>query len=184
MFVTRSDTNLRIFGIDPGTASTGFGIVDRVGVRMTPVWYDCLRTSPKEAPADRLLRISRAVRDVIEHMRPDAMAIEELFFGVNAKAALAVGQARGVCIVACAEAGIPVFEYTNNAIKQAVTGYGRADKQQVMEMVRVQLGMSEVPRPDHAADALAVAMTHGGSMHLTVASRYSQRPTASSQSPS
>jgi crossover junction endodeoxyribonuclease RuvC len=94
------------------------------------------------------------------------VAIEELFFGANAKAALAVGQARGVCIVACAEAGVPVFEYTNSAIKQAVTGYGRADKQQVMEMVRVQLRMTEVPRPDHAADALAAAITHAGAMHV------------------
>ena len=95
------------------------------------------------------MRIARAVRDVVERMQPQAVAIEELFFGANAKAALAVGQARGVCILACAEAGIPVFEYTNSAIKQAVTGYGRADKQQVMEMVRVQLRMTEVaaPRP-------------------------------------
>ena len=140
---------MRILGIDPGTASTGFGVVDRLGPVLTPVWYDC------------------AVRDVIERMQPQAVAIEELFFGANGKAALAVGQARGVCILAAAEAGIPVFEYTNNAIKQAVTGYGRADKQQVMEMVRVQLRMTEVPRPDHAADALAAAITHAGAMHLT-----------------
>ena len=157
---------MRILGIDPGTASTGFGIVDRHGPVLSPVWYDCLRTSPREAPADRLVRIARAVRDVIERMEPQAVAIEELFFGANGKAALAVGQARGVCILVAAEAGIPVFEYTNNAIKQAVTGYGRADKQQVMEMVRVQLRMTEVPRPDHAADALAAAITHAGAMHL------------------
>jgi len=158
---------IRILGIDPGTASTGFGIVDRIGPRLVPVWYDCLRTKPTEASADRLVRIARAVRDVVERMSPDAVAIEELFFGANAKAALAVGQARGVCIVACAEAGVPVFEYTNSTIKQAVAGHGRADKLQVMEMVRVQLGMSEVPRPDHAADALAAAITHAGAMHLS-----------------
>jgi len=157
---------LRILGIDPGTASTGFGVIDRIGPRVTPVWYDCLTTSPREAPADRLVRIARAVRDIIERLNPEVMAIEELFFGANAKAALAVGQARGVCIVVAAEAGLPVFEYTNNAIKQAVTGYGRADKAQVMEMVRVQLRMTEVPRPDHAADALAVALTHAGSMQI------------------
>lgn len=156
----------RILGIDPGTASTGFGVVERDGTRLLPLWYGCLRTTPQEAPADRLVRIAAAVRDVIERMQPQAVAIEELFFGANGKAALAVGQARGVCMLASAEAGIPVFEYTNNAIKQAVTGYGRADKQQVMEMVRVQLRMTEVPRPDHAADALAAAITHAGAMHL------------------
>jgi len=164
VFVTHAP--LRIFGIDPGTASTGFGIVDRVGPLLTPVWYDCLTTSPREAPADRLVRIARAVREICERMRPDAMAIEELFFGANAKAALAVGQARGVCMVVCAEAGIPVFEYTNSAIKMAVSGYGRADKSQVMEMVRVQLKMTEIPKPDHAADALACAITHAGSMQV------------------
>ncbi|MCW2924630.1 MAG: crossover junction endodeoxyribonuclease RuvC [Thermoleophilia bacterium] len=168
MFVSHAP--LRILGIDPGTASTGFGIVDCHGPRITPVWYDCLRTSPSEAPADRLVRIARAVREICERMQPQAMAIEELFFGANAKAALAVGQARGVCMVVCAEAGVPVFEYTNSAIKMAVTGFGRADKQQVMEMVRVQLRMTEVPRPDHAADALAVAITHGGAAPLVVAS--------------
>jgi crossover junction endodeoxyribonuclease RuvC len=157
---------MRILGIDPGTASTGFGVVDRHGIQLQPIWYDCLRTKPSEAMPERLVRIARTVRQVVEQMQPHAVAIEELFFGANAKAALAVGQARGVCIVACAEAGVPVFEYTNSAIKQAVTGYGRADKQQVMEMVRVQLRMTEVPRPDHAADALAAAITHAGAMHV------------------
>lgn len=160
------DAPVRILGIDPGTAATGFGVVDRVGHRLVPVWYDCLRTKPTEAPTARLMRIAQAVRDAITHLQPEAIAIEELFFGANAKAALAVGQARGVCILAAAEAGLPVFEYTNSAIKQAVTGYGRADKLQVMEMVRVQLSMSEVPKPDHAADALAAAITHAGAMHL------------------
>lgn len=157
-----------ILGVDPGTASTGFGVVRRVGARLEPVWYGCLTTSPKEEPAARLVRISRAIRDVLERMQPDAVAIEELFFGASAKTALAVGQARGVCIVACAEAGLPVFEYSPSSIKQAVTGYGRADKRQVMEMVRHQLGMSVVPSPDHAADALAAAITHAGSMHAGV----------------
>lgn len=162
---------LRILGIDPGTAATGFGVVDRIGIgQLQPVWYDCLRTKPTEAMQDRLVRIARSVRTVLERLEPQAVAIEELFFGANGKAALAVGQARGVCILACAEAGVPVFEYTNNAIKQAVTGYGRADKQQVMEMVRVQLRMTEVPRPDHAADALAAAITHAGAAGVLAAS--------------
>lgn len=180
--ITGSDTS-RILGIDPGTANTGFGVVERRGNRVLPVWYGCLTTTPAEEPAARLLRIARATRDAIEQMQPEAVAIEELFFGANAKAALAVGQARGVCIVACAEAGIPVFEYSNSAVKMAVTGYGRADKQQVMEMVRVQLRMTEVPKPDHAADALAIAMTHAGSVGLRVAKDYRQRPMPASQSP-
>lgn len=167
---------LRILGIDPGTAATGLGVVDRVGNRLVPVWYGCLRTTPSEAAAARLARIARAVRDAIEHLQPEAVAVEELFFGANAKAALAVGQARGVCILACAEAGLPVFEYTNSAIKQAVAGHGRADKPQVMEMVRVQLGMTEVPRPDHAADALAAAITHAGAMHVAHATARASAP--------
>ena len=166
---------LRIFGIDPGTANTGFGIVDRVGARLAPIWYDCITTKPTERAQDRLVRIGRAVREICERMEPDAMAIEELFFGANAKAALAVGQARGVCMFVCAELGIPVYEYSPSSIKQAVTGYGRADKQQVMEMVRHQLGMSEVPRPDHAADALAIAITHAGSMHVDLIAARTRR---------
>lgn len=168
---------VRILGIDPGTASTGFGVVDRHGVgNLVPVWYDCLSTKPSEPMQDRLMRIAGGVRKAIEQLQPHAVAIEELFFGANGKAALAVGQARGVCILACAEAGVPVYEYTNNAIKQAVTGYGRADKQQVMEMVRVQLRMTEIPRPDHAADALAAAITHAGAMGVGLASAQARGP--------
>jgi crossover junction endodeoxyribonuclease RuvC len=151
-----------VLGVDPGTAATGFGVVDSTGRQLTAVWYDCLRTTPREAPAERLLRIATAARDAIRVLTPDVVAVEELFFGANARAALAVGQARGVILLAAAEAGLEVFEYSNNAVKQAVTGYGRADKQQVTDMVQLQLGMSEPPRPDHAADALAIAMTHAG----------------------
>ncbi|MCW2949618.1 MAG: crossover junction endodeoxyribonuclease RuvC [Thermoleophilia bacterium] len=164
MFVAQRQ--LRILGIDPGTANTGFGMVDRDGHRLAAVWYDCLTTKPTERAQDRLVRIGRAVREICERLQPDAMAIEELFFGASAKAALAVGQARGVCMFVCGELDIPVYEYSPSSIKQAVTGYGRADKLQVMEMVRHQLGMSEVPRPNHAADALAVAITHAGSMQI------------------
>ena len=165
----------RIFGIDPGTASTGFAIIDQDGPRLTPVWYDCLKTSPSEAPAARLVRIAQAARDVVQQFAPHEMAIEELFFGVNAKAALAVGQARGVLMLACAESGIEVFEYSPTSIKQAVTGYGRADKAQMQQMVMMTLGMSEIPRPDHAADALATAICHAGSLsHPMVSVRDAQ----------
>jgi crossover junction endodeoxyribonuclease RuvC len=154
----------RVLGIDPGLASTGFGVVDRDGSRLAPVWYDCLRTAAGEAPSERLVRIHAACTQAIEHFRPDAVAVEELFFGAGPKAALAVGQARGVCLLACAHAGVPVFEYAPSSIKQAVTGYGRADKQQVQLMVQSMLGMSEVPPPAHPADALATAICHAGSL--------------------
>lgn len=157
----------RILGVDPGTASTGFAIVEQAGSALTPVWFGCLTTTPAESVARRLARISAACADVIRQFEPQVAAIEELYFGASAKAALAVGQARGVCILACEHASVEVFEYAPASIKQAVTGYGRAEKEQVQRMVQVILGMREVPRPDHAADALAVAICHAGSMQLT-----------------
>jgi crossover junction endodeoxyribonuclease RuvC len=156
----------RILGIDPGTAATGFAVIDRRGTRMSPLWYDCLKTSPREAPEHRLVRIAEAVRATIAQFQPDVAAIEELYFGASARSALAVGQARGVMMLVCAEAQIPVFEYTPAVIKQSVTGYGQADKAQVQRMVQHTLAMSELPRPDHCADAFAVAITHAGSMRL------------------
>jgi crossover junction endodeoxyribonuclease RuvC len=159
--VTRGGVS-RIFGIDPGLASTGFAVVDRLGHRLQPVWYDCLTTASALPDCERLVAITAAVRQVIGQFTPDCAAIETLFFGASAPAAFAVGQARGACIVACAEAGLEIFEYPPATIKQAVTGYGRADKQQVGLMVQRILGMSEVPKPDHAADAFAAAICHGG----------------------
>ena len=161
----------RILGIDPGTASTGFAVIERHGTRMTPIWYDCLTTSPREAPAHRLVRIATAAREAIEQFQPDCAAIEELYFGASAKAALAVGQARGVLMLMCAEAGLDVFEYAPAVIKQSVTGYGRADKLQVQSMVQHTLKLTELPRPDHCADAFAVAITHAGSMRLARSAR-------------
>jgi crossover junction endodeoxyribonuclease RuvC len=139
-------------------------VLDRAGTKLSPVWYDCLKTTPKELPQARLVRIATAVRDVIEQLQPDVVAIEELFFGASAKAALAVGQARGVCMLVCAEAGLDVHEYSPAVIKQSVTGYGRADKVQVQAMVQHTLKMSEPPRPDHCADAFAIAICHAGSI--------------------
>jgi crossover junction endodeoxyribonuclease RuvC len=156
----------RILGIDPGTANVGFAVVDQDGSRLTPVWYECLTTSPRERPETRLVQIADAVEQVLRHLAPTELAIEDLYFGASAKAALAVGQARGVCMVTCARAGMRVCEYTPASIKQAVTGYGRADKQQVQAMVQRVLGMTAVPRPDHAADAFAVAITHAFSLEL------------------
>lgn len=159
----------RILGIDPGTANVGFAVIDQQGSRLVPVWYDCLRTSPEQAMSDRLMRIATAVRDIIRNLAPHEVAMEDLFFGASAKAALSVGQARGVCALVSAEAGLNVADYAPAVVKQSVTGYGRADKQQVQRMVQQILGMSEVPRPDHAADAFAVAITHAGSLTLPAA---------------
>ncbi len=155
-------TDRRILGIDPGTANIGFAVIDQRGSTLIPVWYDCLRTSPQQDLPYRLQRIGQAVRDIIAQLAPTDAAMEDLFFGASAKAALAVGQARGVCALVCADAGIPIADYPPTVVKQAVTGYGRADKHQVQRMVQQILGMTEVPRPDHAADACAVAITHAG----------------------
>lgn len=150
----------RILGIDPGTASTGFGIVDVDGSRVTPVWYDCLTTPSTDEPVERLATIAKSVRLIIEKFQPQEAAVEDLFFGAGPRVALQVGQARGATMLVCYEAGLTVHEYAPTVIKQSVAGHGRAEKQQVQEMVRAQLSMTEIPRPNHAADALAVALTH------------------------
>jgi crossover junction endodeoxyribonuclease RuvC len=152
-----------ILGIDPGTASTGFGVISVEGNRLRTIEYGVIDTSSGSAPAVRLEQIFTGVREVLLRQRPQATAVESLFFNVNVQSALAVGQARGVCLLAAALAGCEVFEYTPLQVKQAVVGYGKADKRQVMEMVRALLALAEVPRPDHAADALAVAICHANS---------------------
>jgi crossover junction endodeoxyribonuclease RuvC len=147
-----------VLGIDPGTAATGYGIVERNGSKLRMVDYGCLQTEPAQALAVRLLAIYRSVRQLIELHRPAMVGVERLFFNRNVQTAFAVGQARGVVLLAAAEAGVPVFEYGPHEVKMAVTGYGRADKQQVQRMVQVVLGLDSLPRPDDAADALAVAI--------------------------
>ncbi len=147
-----------VLGIDPGTAATGYGIVLREGSRLRAIDYGCVETRPEYAPADRLQYIHRAVSDLIDLLQPDMLGVERLFFNRNVQTAFAVGQARGVVLLAAAQHGLLVFEYGPHEVKMAVTGYGRADKQQVQRMVQVVLGMSSLPRPDDAADALAVAI--------------------------
>jgi crossover junction endodeoxyribonuclease RuvC len=152
-----------ILGIDPGTASTGFGVIAVAGARLRAVEYGVVDTAAGVPLEQRLERIHVAVADILERHRPAATAVESLFFNINVRTALAVGQARGVTLLACSQAGCEVFEYTPQQIKQAVVGYGKASKEQVMEMVRVLLGLPEAPRPDHAADALGVAICHANS---------------------
>lgn len=147
-----------VLGIDPGTARTGYGIVAREGSRLMLVDFGCFETVGDRPLAGRLLLIHEALDDLIATHRPEAVGVERLFFNRNAQTAFAVGQARGVVMLAAAQHGLPVLEYGPHEVKVAVTGYGRAAKDQVQRMVQALLGMAEPPRPDDAADALAVAI--------------------------
>ena len=149
-----------MLGIDPGTASTGWGAVEQEGNRLRSLGHGCIVTSAKAETHLRLRQIYDESLTLLERFRPDAVAIEELFVNVNVKTALAVGHARGVIILAASRHELSPAEYTPLAIKQAVTGYGRASKVQVQEMTKVLLGLPKIPQPDHAADALAVAICH------------------------
>jgi crossover junction endodeoxyribonuclease RuvC len=154
---------LIVLGIDPGTAATGYGIVQRTGSELRALDYGCLETLSTQALPQRLLEIHAGVIELIETHDPAFLGVERLFFNRNVMTAFAVGQARGVVLLAAAERGIPVFEYGPHEVKMAVTGYGRADKGQVQRMVQLMLHLEKLPRPDDAADALAVAIctAHG-----------------------
>jgi crossover junction endodeoxyribonuclease RuvC len=150
-----------VLGIDPGTATTGYGLVrDREDGSLEMVAYGTIQTPAGEAAHKRLSTLFHQLTEILLLHRPDSCAVEKLFFQRNISTAIAVGQARGVIMLAISEAGLDVFEYTPNAVKQAVAGYGSAQKRQVQEMVRTLLVLPEIPRPDDAADALAIAITH------------------------
>jgi crossover junction endodeoxyribonuclease RuvC len=161
-----ADKKRLILGLDPGTAVTGWGVIECVGDKPQLVDHGTIVTSAKDPSYERLSTIFQGILEVIENYKPREAAVEELFGGVNIKTALAVGQARGVIVLACAERGIPAHDYTPLRIKQAVVGYGRASKVQVQQMVKVLLGLPKVPKPDHAADALGVAICHAHSAKL------------------
>lgn len=148
----------RILGIDPGLASSGWGLIEQRDNRVCHLAHGCIETAAADGHAPRLLAIYRAVKSIIGQWRPDAGALETLYFAKNVKTALPVSEARGVLCLALAEAALPVFEYSPNLIKQAVVGVGSADKRQVQEMTRLILGLADIPRPDHAADALGAAI--------------------------
>jgi crossover junction endodeoxyribonuclease RuvC len=152
--------DLRVIGVDPGSDTTGFGVVDSDGRHHHLVEYGAIRTRSSDAFAERLLVISQRLEEVIERLRPDACAIEETFYAVNVKSALKLGHVRGAALVAAARAGVPVFEYSPLEVKLALVGYGRAEKDQVQEMVRVILSLKEPPKPLDASDALGVAVCH------------------------
>lgn len=149
-----------ILGIDPGTATAGYGIVNFFAGELSLVAYGVIETPAGMKLPERLLKIYRETRALIEAHRPDVAAVEQLFFSRNVTTAFSVGQARGVFLLAAAEHGLEVVEYGPHEVKQAVTGEGRASKEQVAFMVRALLGMKETPRPDDAADALAIAICH------------------------
>ena len=151
---------MRIIGVDPGSDTTGYGVIDSDGRHYDLVEYAGIRGPKHLSFAERLLAISRKLEEVIERLSPQACAVEDTFYAVNVKSALKLGQARGAVLVVAARAGVEVFEYSPLEIKAALVGYGRAEKQQVQEMVRVLLGMKNVPEPLDASDALAVAICH------------------------
>jgi crossover junction endodeoxyribonuclease RuvC len=152
--------SMRILGIDPGYGRTGYGVVDLIGNRLKPVEYGCVETKPNTPIPDRLVEIYGAVREIIASAKPQAVAVEQIFFAKSVTTALDVAQARGVVLLAARESGLAVAEYSPMQVKQSVVGYGKAEKKQMQEMVRMLLGLSKVPKPDDAADALAVAITH------------------------
>jgi crossover junction endodeoxyribonuclease RuvC len=153
-------------GIDPGTATTGYGLIVEKKDKLVFVDHGVIKTSKKESSQDRLKIIYNELKHIIIEYRPKAIAIEKLFFGVNSKSAISVGQARGMSLLAAAEAGVSVAEYTPLEVKLAVTGYGKADKKQVQQMVKTLLGLEDIPKPDDAADALAIAICHMNSRKL------------------
>jgi crossover junction endodeoxyribonuclease RuvC len=156
-------------GIDPGTANTGYGVVARLAGRLVALDGGVIETSPRAAPAARLAAIHARVCELIAEHRPDALAVEDLYFGTNARSAFAVGQARGVVLLAAGQHGLDCASYTPQQVKGAVCGTGKADKDQVQRMVQALLALAELPRPDHAADALAVAICHTNAAPLRTA---------------
>jgi crossover junction endodeoxyribonuclease RuvC len=148
-------------GIDPGTAITGFGVIrEEQDGSLTVIDYGVIETSSKDSMPQRLVQLYQNLKNIIQQHNPQSGAVEKLFFARNVRTALSVGQARGVALLALAEAGVEISEYSPNEIKQAVAGYGGADKNQVQYMVRALLELEEIPKPDDAADALAVAICH------------------------
>ena len=154
---------MRILGIDPGFAIVGFGVVDYIGNKFSVIDFGAITTNAGENIFDRFKLIYDNISELIERVKPDCVAIEELFFNTNTKTAITVAEARGILILSALNAGLPVFEYTPLQVKQAVTGYGRADKNQVQQMIKVLLNLEKIPKPDDAADALAIAICHAHS---------------------
>lgn len=157
---------MNILGIDPGTARVGWGVLEEKKGKLTTLSYGCITTQKYQSPESRLLDVYHACKKLIEKNAPDCMSVEDLFFATNAKTAIAVGQARGVILLAAAEGRVPVFSYSPVAVKKAICGVGSAPKDQVGRMVTKLLGLKTLPKPDDTADALAIAVTHAYSYKI------------------
>lgn len=151
---------MRVLGIDPGSETLGWGIVEGSGLKYSLIEYGTVKSSPKEAFSKRLLKIYEGVEAVIEKFKPDVISIEEAFYAKNVQVALKLGQVRGVVLLLGEKAGLEISEFSPRLIKQTVVGYGNAEKHQVQEMVRLLLKMKTAPQPHDAADALAIAICH------------------------
>lgn len=157
-----------ILGIDPGYARSGWGVIQKSGQKISLIKYGCLETTPQSTSSQRLHLIFSGISKILKKFQTDSVAIEDLFFNTNAKTAIRVGEARGAILLACEIYKLPIAHYTPLQVKQAITGYGRADKTQIQKMVKTLLQLNEVPRPDDAADALAVALTHAFTTRVKV----------------
>jgi len=157
---------MKVLGIDPGTVVMGYGVIEGEDNDVTLVEYGAIRTGNKSGIGDKLSLLYRELSKVIKEFQPDAVAVEQPFVGKNISSALAVGRAQAVAILVAANAAIPSFEYTPAQVKQRVANYGASSKEQIQEMVRLQLGLATVPEPSDAADALAVALCHFHELHL------------------
>lgn len=172
-----------ILGIDPGLASTGYGLVRADGTSLSHVFHGVISTSSKQSTGERLKRLYEQLCDIIDHYSPHSAGVESLYFAKNITSAIPVAQARGVTLLALAQRNVVAEEYPPQAIKQAIVGQGRAEKAQVQELVRMLLGLQEIPGPDHAADALAAAICHFNTSAIdtrlgrTASDTVSDRPT-------
>jgi crossover junction endodeoxyribonuclease RuvC len=155
-----------ILGVDPGIGRCGWGVIEFLKSKPTVKDFGCIETEPNSKIEDRLLIINKKIKSLIKENKPDVLSIEDLFFGTNSKTALVVGQARGVILLSAGENKLPVAVYTPLQVKMALTGYGRADKNQIAQMVKIILKLSEIPKIDDTTDALAIALTHAFSAKM------------------
>ncbi len=160
------NTLMVILGIDPGIGRVGWGIIRDDSGKHQIITYGCFETSSKMEETERLSQINTFISDLVHQYQPDAIAIEQLFFAANVRTAMSVGQARGVIVMAASTTGVPLTSYTPLQVKQAISGYGKADKKQIQMMVKTLLKLPTIPQPDDAADALAIALTHAFSYKL------------------
>jgi len=160
---------MKILGIDPGIGRCGWAVIEAQGSKLKALDYGCIETSPKREIPQRLKEVYSEVSEIIDKYSPDSLSIEELFFNTNAKTAFIVGQARGVILLAASEKNLQISIYTPLQVKIAITGYGRAEKDQIGQMVKVLLSLKSIPKPDDTTDALAIALTHAFSSKMNKA---------------